>query len=302
MHKEIKNFALKLGFDLVRIIPAKPLATEAKHLKDWLQQGFDADMEYMEKNSQARTDPQKILPGAKSIICLGMNYYQKGAGNADCKVARYAFGKDYHKVFEKKLKKIRQFIIEKSQATATKQDFKLYSDAGPVLERGFAVKAGLGFIGKNTTLINKDFGSWIFLAEIITTLKFGPFKVLRDFHGECGSCEKCINACPTKALNKPYELDARKCISYQTIENKGELTVDIKDRAFGCDICQEVCPHNCRAKQTEIPEFTNHIAGPSLNPQEIASMTEEEFKRRFAGSPLKRAGLKGLKRNIQNML
>lgn len=299
MNNEIKEFAKELGFDLVRIIKAEPLSKDSLYLKKWLDLGYEGDMAYMSRDSNSRANPQKILPGAKSIICLAMNYYQKGA-QSDFKVARYAFGKDYHKVIEKKLKKLRRFIIEKTDAT--KKDFKLYSDAGPFLERAFAAKAGLGFIGKNTTLITPEFGSWVFLAEIITTLELESDPLLQKFTGGCGSCTRCIDACPTKALTKPYTLDARKCISYQTIENKGELTVNIKDRAFGCDICQEVCPHNCRAKITKLPEFSNHIAGPGLDPNEINKMSQQEFDKKFAGSPLKRAGLNNLKRNIKNMI
>lgn len=298
MNKEIKKFARDLGFDLVAIIPADPLDTEAAHLEEWLKKGYEGEMDYMGRDSEKRSNPQQILPGAKSIISLGLNYYQE-SNSKNFKVARYAFGKDYHKIIEKKLKKLRQFIIEKTGAG--KQDFKLYSDAGPLLERGYAVKAGFGFIGKNTTLITHDYGSWVFLAEIITTLDLTsePDEIHQNSQGSCGSCDRCIKACPTGALTKPYQLDARKCISYQTIENKGEITEDIKDRVFGCDICQEVCPHNCRAQQTELEEFTNHIAGPNLNSQEIEAMTEEEFATKFAGSPLKRAGLNNLKRNIK---
>jgi epoxyqueuosine reductase len=296
MNKEIKDFAKNLGFDLVRIIKAEPLKQQDEYLKKWLDSGFEGDMTYMDREPSKRTDPQKILPGARSVICLAMNYYQPGS-DSDYKVAKYAFGKDYHKVIEKKLKKLRQFIIEKTNAT--KQDFKLYSDAGPFLERAFAAKAGFGFIGKNTNLITREFGSWVLLAEIITTLKIEPDQALAKFAGECGSCTRCIDACPVKALKKPYLLDARKCISYQTIEKKGPLTEDIKDRVFGCDICQEVCPHNCRAKKTKIQEFLDHIAGPNLNPDEIQNMTQEEFYQKFEGSPIKRAGLKGLKRNLK---
>ncbi len=299
MNKEIKKIAKELGFDLVAIIPATPLTTDGEHLKDWLSKGFEGEMEYMERDPEKRSNPQEILPGAKSIICLAMNYYQKG-DDSDFKVARYAFGKDYHKVIEKKLKKLRQFIIEKTGAG--KQDFKLYSDAGPILERGYAVKAGFGFIGKNSTLITREFGSWVFLAEIITTLELELDEISQKFQGECGSCDRCIKACPANAIVGPYTVDARKCISYQTIENKGAITVDTKDRVFGCDICQEVCPHNCRAQQTKIEEFKNHIAGPSLNPKEIEQLTEATFAEKFQGSPLKRAGLKSLKRNIKNMV
>ncbi len=296
MNNEIKDFAKNSGFDLVKIIEATPLPEAKKNFENWLNSGFEADMKYMKKEPEKRADPQKILPGARSIICLGMNYYQQGA-NSDYKVARYAFGKDYHKVIDKKLKKLRRFIMEKTGAS--KRDFKLYSDAGPFLERAFAAKAGLGFIGKNTTLITRKFGSWVFLAEIITTIKIKPDPPAKNFMGSCGTCTKCIDACPTKALKNPYRLDARKCISYQTIEKKGPLTGDIKDRAFGCDICQEVCPHNCRAKTTQIPEFLNHIAGSKLNPDEIQNMSPEKFDQKFAGSPIKRAGLKGLKRNLK---
>ncbi len=296
MNNEIKDFAKNLGFDLVKIIEAKQLPEAKKKIENWINSGFEGDMKYMKKEPEKRSDPQKILSGARSIICLAMNYYQKGA-DSNYKVARYAFGKDYHKVIDKKLKKLRQFIMEKTGAS--KQDFKLYADAGPFLERAFAAQAELGFIGKNTTLITREFGSWVFLAEIITTIKLNPDPPAKNFMGSCGSCTKCIDACPAKALQNPYRLDARKCISYQTIEKKGRLTEDIKDRAFGCDICQEVCPHNCRAKKTKIPEFLNHIAGSKLNPDEIQNMSQEEFDQKFAGSPIKRAGLKGLKRNLK---
>lgn len=300
-NKETKEFAINLGFDLIGIIPAEPLKFDGAHLKKWLAQGFEGDMDYMEKNPEARSNPQEILPGAKSVICLGLNYFQT-ADNASSnfKVARYAFGKDYHKVIEKKLKKLRSFLIEKTGGNKT--DFKLYSDAGPMLERGFAVKAGLGFVGKNSTLITPEFGSWVFLAELITTFEFEYDKPTQKFQGACGSCNRCIKACPTNAIVKPYTIDARKCISYQTIENKGPLAVNLKGRVFGCDICQEVCPHNCRAKKTQIPEFLSHITGSTLNPDAINKMTEEEFNLRFAGSPIRRTGLNGIKRNIQNML
>jgi epoxyqueuosine reductase len=169
------------------------------------------------------------------------------------------------------------------------------------LERGFAAKAGLGFIGKNTTLITQKFGSWVFLSEIITTLELPYDKPKKQF-ASCGTCTKCIDACPTKALIKPYVLDARKCISYLTIESKKEIQPELKeklgDKIFGCDICQEVCPHNCKAKQTDIEEFLSHRAGPYLNLNEIKNMTKDEFNEKYKGSPIKRAGLKGIMRNI----
>jgi len=302
---QLKQFIKSLGFHLVRVIPIYPLPEEGKHLSGWLKNGYSADLEYMQNNSEKRANLKEILPNAKSIICLGMNYYQsfyKNAPENAGKVARYAWGKDYHIVVEKRLKKIRQFVIEKSQSSLSKTDFKLYVDAGPVLERAYAAKAGLGFIGKNTTLITKEYGSWIFLSEIITTLEL-DYDNENKIHGSCGTCTKCIDACPTKAIVKPYELDARRCISYQTIENKGKIPEGIKvgDRIFGCDICQEVCPHNCRAKETDVGEFLEHRAGPYLT-KEVTSLTEDEFNEKYKGSPLKRAGLKGIIKNLTSML
>lgn len=306
---EIKSFARSLGFNLVNIIPARPLPEEEEHVKKWLKKGFEADLEYMKKSPEKRTDPEKILPGAKSIICLAINYYQEKPAEIPENsgiVARYAWGKDYHKVIDKKLKKLRRFIIENCENPLNKSDFKLYTDAGPFLERAYAAEAGLGFIGKNTTLITPEYGSWVFLAEIITTLKLQHDKPVEKFLGSCGSCTKCIDACPTGAIVNPYEIDARKCISYQTIENKEEIPQEIhkkmKNRIFGCDICQEVCPHNCRAKKTDVQEFRDFKAGPFINPEKMIHMKEEEFNKKYENSPVKRAGLKGIIRNIQNML
>lgn len=313
---KIKEYAEALGFDIVKIIPAESLPANGGYFMNWLKNGFAGDLEYMKKTPEKRFNPREILPEAKSIICLAVNYFQKtdkpvNAGSG--LIARYAWGKDYHAILEKKLKKLRKFIIENSDSKI--QDYKLYTDAGPLLERAFAAKAGLGFIGKNTSLITKEYGSWVFLSEIITTLELDYDKQTNGFLQEkegalralsCGSCRKCIDACPAKAIVKPYIIDARKCISYITIENKKNIPSAIrkiiKNRIFGCDICQEVCPHNCRAQITKIKEFTEHIAGPCLNPNEINKMSEREFNEKFRGSPIKRAGYKGIIRNIKHML
>jgi len=302
MNEEIKKFAKELGFHLVSIIPAEWLKEDEKYLTEWIKSGYSADLEYMKKEFSKRADPKKSLPKAKSIICLAMNYYQERKNNSkDAMVARYAWGKDYHGVIEKKLKKLRRFIIENSLKSLTKKDFKLYSDAGSLLERAFAAKAGLGFIGKNTMLITKEYGSWVFLAEIITTLEL-DYDNPKPINMSCGSCTRCLDACPTKALGKPYVLDANKCISYQTIEKKGDVSVNVDGNVFGCDICQNVCPHNCRAKQTDIKEFLDYRAGPNLCANEIENMTEDEFAEKYKGSPIKRAGLKKLKSTLKNML
>lgn len=299
----IESFAKKIGFHLVSVIPYSLPETDARNYIKWLEKGYAGGLEYMQKNSEKRTDAKEVLPGVKSVICLAMNYYQSFPGPPDYdygKVARYAWGKDYHKVIEKKLKKIRKYIIDESGGSLNKGDFKLYVDAGPVLERAYARRAGFGFIGKNSTLITRDYGSWVFLAEILVAAELEYTEISdEDKPLSCGSCTRCIDACPAKAIVKPYTVDARKCIAYQTIENKKEIPARIRQKlngwVFGCDICQQVCPHNCRAKQTDTPEFLNRIAEPYVNLNQLQNMNLAEFNEKFAGSPLKRAGLKKLK-------
>lgn len=325
---DVEGFAGRLGFHLVSVIPYAPLKAQKPHLDKWLANGYAGDLEYMHKGVEKRTDPDLLLPGVQSVICLAMNYFQPfppAPQGAHAKVARYAWGKDYHSVIEKKLKKIRNYIIEESakanssasgasrnssisgeshnssaSSKLSKTDFKLCSDAGPILERAYAVKAGFGFIGKNGMLITKQYGSWVFLAEILVRAKLKYSQVPKIQGAHCGSCTRCLDACPAKAIIKPRVINAEKCLSYQTIENKKNspppnIRKNLNGWIFGCDMCQEVCPHNFGSKITDIPEFLNHRAGPYLNMQEIAEMTEKQFAEKFAGSPLKRAGLKKLK-------
>ncbi len=305
MDKHIKQYARSLGFNMVGITPAAPLEQEKEHFDTWLAKGYEADLAYMKKHIARRTDACQSLPGAKSVICLAMNYYQNRDNQAgdefQAKVARYAWGKDYHIIIEKKLKKIRRFIIANAEIALTKKDFKLYCDAGPILERAYATKAGLGFIGKNTMLITPRYGSWVFLAEIITTLAL-PYDKPFDGGMSCGNCTRCMDACPAKAIVSPYRIDANKCIAYRTIEKKGPVEGDTHDFVFGCDICQEVCPHNCRARQTENNDFLKHRAGQSLNVKSILEMDEKEFKKAYPASPIKRAGLKKLKNTLRTMV
>ncbi|MBD3156675.1 tRNA epoxyqueuosine(34) reductase QueG [Candidatus Peregrinibacteria bacterium] len=305
MDKHIKQYARSLGFHMVGISPATRLEREKEHLDAWLMKGYEADLAYMKKHADRRTDACQSLPGAKSIICLAMNYYQKRGDQpgdeARAKVARYAWGKDYHIVIEKKLKKIRRFIIANAGKALSKKDFKLYCDAGPILERAHAVRAGLGFIGKNTMLITPRYGSWVFLAEIITTLSL-PYDMPFNKEMGCGDCTRCMDACPVKAIVRPYRIDANKCIAYQTIEKKDSVEGRTHGFVFGCDVCQEVCPHNCRAQQTDTKEFLKHRAGQSLNVQRILAMSEEEFVKAYPASPIKRAGLKKLKNTLRTMV
>lgn len=298
--KEIEKFARGLGFDLVGFSDAKLNPGYLTTYKRWLKKGMNGEMEYMEKKA-SRKNIEEILPGAKTVICLGMNYFyeqsklKKGFG----RVARYAYGRDYHKIILKKLKAVEAFI----RRLDPEGRHRVYVDTGPILEKAYAEQAGLGFIGKNSCLITQEFGSWVFLGEIITTLKVEA-KV--QPWGGCGACKKCVEACPTGAILGDGTIDARKCISYLTIENKGEIPAKLSQkikatkRLYGCDICQEVCPHNCRSKINTHPEFQTKIGGDQLNLQKILGIkSDDEFLKQFAGSPLMRAKKSGLQRNAK---
>lgn len=261
------------------------------------------------EKAKKRRDLSAFFPDAKTVICLGMNYYrpqkplQKGFG----RVARYAFGRDYHKIIGKKLKELEKFIQTIDPDTKTLS----YIDTGPILERALAVSAGLGVIGKNSCLITKEFGSWVFLAEIITNLDLAEGYEKPRLKGDfpaCGSCTRCKDACPTRAIIAPGIIDARRCISYLTIEHKGSISPALARklkktrRIFGCDVCQEVCPHNIsRQKPTTHKELTEpKIAGDQLELEKIRAIkTDEEFLHFFAGSPLMRAKRRGLLRNAK---
>lgn len=307
---KIINFALSKGFDLVKIAPAK---LEQKHVvafNEWLDKGYEADMAYMRKK-ELREDIKKILPKAKAVICLATNYYYENSSlkSGHGRVARYAYGRDYHKVISRKLKEVEIFIKELTPYAETKS----YVDTGPVLERAYAEASGIGFFGKNSLIITKEFGSYVFLSEIITTLNLpSDQKILQKTNNSfagCGGCKKCIDACPTGAIIAPGVIDSSKCISYLTIENKKgipkKLAAIIKKARllYGCDICQEVCPHNKRARITTHFEFKNpRLAGDQLPLKKIISFkTDTEFLATFAGSAVMRAKRKGLQRNAQTL-
>ena len=334
LRQKISDYAKKIGFDLVGFSPAK---IEEKYLvafEDWLGNGREGSMEYMKKIEQRR-DMTKILPDAKSVIVFAMNYYheQPRLRRGHGRVARYAFGRDYHKVIGKKLKMVEKFVAELCpDNTLTKSDAKApchavcaaYVDTGPILERALAEQAGLGRIGKNSLLITEKFGSWVFLSEIITTLdlNFAPpspttpsrwSSPAQKSFNVCGNCTRCMTACPTGAIIAPGVVDARLCISYLTIENKEKISPKLAKiikktkRLYGCDICQEVCPHNdARAKIATAPQdglFTP-IAGDSLDIKKLLAKksilsSDESFLKTFAGSPVMRAKRKGLKRTAK---
>ncbi len=304
--EKIKRFALnEAGFDLVGI--SKPVLSKNHHeaYSHWIANGFAGSMKYMTRSQNTRAFPDTVLPGVRSVISLAINYYHpednRPKDSNFGKVAKYAYGADYHKSIEKKLKMLSRFI---ENLSVGQNKVKSYVDTGPVLEKAFAQNAGLGFFGKNTNLITKKFGSWVFLASILTDLEL---EADEPHGGSCGSCRICIDACPTGALLGNYTLDARRCISYLTIESRDAHPEDLKkavgEWVFGCDICQDVCPYNHKATTTRHEDlYPRKIAGTWLSLEEINNLkTEEEFAVRFQGSPLKRAKRSGLLRNAQTV-
>ena len=304
--EKIRRFALEeAGFDLVGFSSASLPAEHEEAASGWAENGFAGTMDYMAKDTKRRAHPERALAGAKSVISLAVNYYHpedpRPRDHAAGKVAKYAYGADYHKVIEKRLKRVSNFIKEMAGPGT---QVKSYVDTGPILEKAFAKEAGLGFFGKNTNLITKEYGSWVFLASLVTDLEL---EVDSPHTGACGSCRICIDACPTGALLGNYTLDARKCISYLTIESKEphpeELKAGVGEWVFGCDICQDVCPYNHRPKVTRTKEFyPEKKAGTWADLEKIKTLeTDEAFSAVFQGSPLKRPKLRGLQRNAETV-
>lgn len=297
LQRQIITEAKLLGFDIVKIIPAQKDQKAEQRFKKWLSEENHATMKWLEKEPERRSNPKLSLNNAKSIILVALNYYQdQPHPKKEGRIAKYAMGRDYHKVFESKLKKLSK-IIESTTETRP----KIYVDYGPILERCFAEKAGMGFIGKNTLLITEKLGSYVLLGEIITDLEITPTEA-KEIKDQCGSCTKCIDVCPTGALEAPYKLNANKCISYLTIEHDGSIPVHLRKKIgnwlFGCDLCQDVCPLNKRKEITKEPDFTKHIASHSGELKEIMRIKDnDEFTKKYAGSPLMRAKREKLIRN-----
>ena len=296
---EIKEEARRLGFDAVGITSAELPPRYGRFLNRWLTRGYHGEMGYMARAPRRRSDPTVVLPGAKSIISLAMNYYPGDHGlpphEGYGKVARYAWGKDYHDLIEHKLDALIEWLRERVPDLQARR----YVDHGPVLERAVAQEAGLGFIGKNTMLITEAFGSWVFLAEVITTLELPSD---RPQTSQCGSCRLCLDACPTGAITAPYELDATRCISYLTIELKRDFSssqrAGLGNWLFGCDICQEVCPYNQPPTPTEERAFHDG-AGPWVDLSRIANMQSDDEMAPLATTPLTRPKRAGLVRNAR---
>lgn len=294
----IKTVAARLGFNACGIAKAVQLDDDARRLEAWLGKGFGAGMVYMERNFDLRIDPRKLVPGAKSVITLLLNYFPPEQQNAGVpKIAKYAWGRDYHDVIRAKLNE----LLENIRATIGAVDGRGFVDSAPVLERTWAVRTGLGWVGKNGNLLTKHSGSFFFIATLITDLELEPDAPFgTDF---CGSCTRCIDACPTEAIVSPAVIDANKCISYLTIELKDALMpTGFEHRTdnwiFGCDICQDVCPWNRFSKASNVSEFTPAPEVLNLSKGDWAMMTEEAFRKIFKGSPIKRAKWSGVMRNL----
>jgi epoxyqueuosine reductase len=294
----IKKRATQLGFEYCGIARAQPLEEDARRLETWLNKGFHGSMKYMENLFDLRVDPGKLVPGARSVITLLMNYFpSQQPSQSSPKVSRYAYGKDYHEVIREKL----NVLIFEMRAMIGDLNGRGFVDSAPVLERSWAQRSGLGWVGKNGNLINKQSGSYFFIATLIVDVDLiydDPFA--KDF---CGTCRKCIDACPTEAIRENKVIDGSKCISYFTIELKDllipqEMKGKFQDWIFGCDICQEVCPWNRFSQAASEPEFKAIPEILEFSIGDWQALTEESFRRIFRHSPLKRAKLAGIKRNL----
>ena len=294
---DIKTKAKALGFMSCGISKAGFLEEEAPKLEYWLNKNMNGEMSYMERNFDMRLDPTKIVEGAKSVISLTYNYYtEKTSKDSNFKISKYAYGNDYHFVIKNKLKDLFEYIKEKTGDI----NGRVFVDSAPVLERAWAKKSGLGWIGKYTNLISKKNGSFFFLCEIILDLELEYDHIDTD---HCGSCTACIDACPTNAIVEPYVVDGTRCISYYTIELKNNIPDYAKntydDWIFGCDICQDVCPWNRFSKPHKEPLFNSDDEFLSMNKNDWIEMTKETFNKVFKNSAIKRAGFDGIKRNIE---
>ena len=297
--KEIINFAKSVGFDLVRVAPIKISNKYNNIFKRWISEGQHGSMTYLSNRVKEQKRVIDLLPGTKSVIMFGVNYYyedQRKRKLDEGWISRYAFTRDYHKTIKKKLKDVSRFISERYGA-----ETKFYIDTGPILEKAYAETSGMGYMGKNTCLITEQFGSWVFLAELLTTLELPEDENTLKIN--CGTCNRCVTYCPTDAINSTGTIDARKCISYLTIENKDGIPLELRKKVggwiFGCDICQEICPHNGRQIPADLESYTEiRIKDRVLALSEILAIeNDEKFLTMFAGTPLMRAKRRGLIRN-----
>ena len=315
LSETIKAEARSLGFDAVGISRVTDRAEHSalstqndsltqhlcSRLLDWLQRGYHGTMAWMERDPARRADPQRVLPGCHSIISVGMNYLTDHRANEQPgfgRIARYAWGKDYHTILGEKLEQLEARIAALAPAAAARS----YVDTGPIMEKAWAQQAGLGWIGKHSNLVSARFGSWLLLGEILTTLELDPDEPATDL---CGSCSLCIQACPTAAIVEPYMVDANRCVSYLTIEFRGpreaipgELAAKMGNRIFGCDDCLDICPFNLRGESTSEPAFLPSPITLAPRLDELGNLGDQGFAETFHESPIRRARRQGLARNV----
>ncbi|MEK6650509.1 MAG: tRNA epoxyqueuosine(34) reductase QueG [Bacteroidota bacterium] len=298
----LKEEARHLGCVGVGIARAEPLHPEGDRLQEWLDRGYHGTMGWMARRAAERRDPTLVLPSIRSVVSIAVNYYSPephsdAAGIG--KISRYAWGDDYHAIVLEKADRLADFVRREAPGAQT----KTYADTGPVMDKAWAARAGVGWLGKHTNVITRDAGSWVFLGTVLTTIDLDPDEPATDL---CGTCTACLDACPTQAFAQPYVLDATRCISYLTIEHRGELpgdlTKDFRGWLFGCDICQDVCPWNRFQRPTAEPGFRPRpdTVAPAL--QDLTSLTEEQFHKRFQGSPVTRPKHAGFVRNVKAAL
>jgi epoxyqueuosine reductase len=291
---QVLRLASELGFDSCRIARCDP-PPHADEFTSWLRDGAAGEMEWMERGEKKRRDPQMVLPGARSVIIFALNYWQGEPPNDQRggRIARYAWGDDYHEVIGKKMKAIDALLHQHGG----KQ--KCYVDTGPVLERDYAAAAGIGWHGKSTMLIDEKLGTWFFLAEIFTTIELTPDPPQRD---RCGTCTRCVTSCPTGAITAPHRLDARRCISYLTIELKGSIPLELRpligDRIYGCDDCLAACPWNRFAQVSRESAFASRGATTNMSLGDYLRLDEKQFRELFRNSPIRRIKRRGLLRNV----
>ena len=293
----IKQEAKRLGFDFCGVSKAEFLEEEAPRLEAWLNSKKHGKMEYMENHFDKRLNPTLLVDGAKSVVSLLYNYYPEQTQITDSpKISKYAYGKDYHEIIKEKLKEFLNTLKEKIGDV----NGRAFVDSAPVLDKAWAKKSGLGWIGKNANLINKQNGSFFFIAELIIDIDLEYDGAIQDY---CGTCTKCIDACPTEAIVEPFIVDGSKCISYLTIELKDAIPTEFKNKmdnwAFGCDVCQDVCPWNRFSMPHHEKEFNNQTGLLNLSTNEWYELTEETFNKVFNQSAVKRTKYKGLKRNLE---
>ncbi|MCC6152626.1 MAG: tRNA epoxyqueuosine(34) reductase QueG [Candidatus Hydrogenedentes bacterium] len=293
----IKDFAASLGFDACGIARAGAIDPDYR-LSAWLDAGYHATMEWMPRTREVRRDVSKKLPGAQSVIVVARNYYvaRPKKGENEGRVSRYAWGRDYHRVLLKPLRKLARYVDELVPGSES----YCCIDSGPVMEKAWAERAGVGWIGKNSLVLRRELGSYFFLGAIITTAKIEVDSPIPD---QCGGCTLCIDACPTRAIVQPKVVDARRCISYHTIENRGEVPEELAgkfgDWVFGCDVCQDVCPWNRKLRETTETDFLPRDGNANLDIESVLQMDEAKFFSAYAGTPIMRTKLAGLVRNAK---